>query len=361
MQSMIPTDMQDLAKIQAETEMELLDYPNVVGVALGTKVSKEEDTGKPCISALVSTKLDKSMLAKGELIPNKVKDTQTDVVEIGEIFAGDFEPVTVTHGPGVQLLEKQEPAPREAPPIERDREAAAGAVSAQAVSTSLTRRVRPAEGGYSCGHYRITAGTLGTCCYDLSPFPGIPSRYYILSNNHVLANSNDARVGDPILQPGPYDGGIMPRDIIARLSRYVPIKFHTATSKPLNYVDAAIAEGNLQDLDREIYWCGYIKDLYVAPKVGDIVQKCGRTTGFTTGKVTNINATLDVNYGGGRVARFRNQIVTTNMSAPGDSGSVVMDRDEQAVGLLFAGSSTRTIMNNILLVQLLLKIRLHEK
>ena len=200
MQSMIPTDMQKLAKIQAETEMDLLDnYPNVVGVALGTKLAREKDTGEPCITALVSAKLDKSMLTKDELIPNKVKETQTDVVEIGEIFAGDFEPVTVTHGPGVQLVERQEPATREAPISERDQEAAAGAVSAAAVSNSLRRRLRPAQGGFSVGHYKITAGTLGTCCYDLSPFPSIPSRFYILSNNHVLANSNDAKLGDPIL------------------------------------------------------------------------------------------------------------------------------------------------------------------
>jgi hypothetical protein len=362
MQSMIPNDMQKLAGIQAEAEIELLDkYPNMVGVALGTKISNEQDTGEPCITALVSAKMDKSMLSKSDLLPNKIKDTPTDVVEIGEIFAGDFEPVTVSHGPGVHVLERQEPMGWEVAPSDRDHEATAGAISSAAVSNSLRRRIRPAQGGFSIGHYRITAGTLGTCCYDLTPFPGIPSRFYVLSNNHVLANANDARIGDPILQPGPYDGGNPSTDVIARLTRYVPIKFHTSTSKPLNYVDAAIAEGNFQDLSRDIYWSGVPRDLYVAPHVNDIVQKCGRTTGFTTGRVTNINATVDVNYGGGRVARFRNQIVTTNMSAPGDSGSLVMDRDEQAVGLLFAGSSTRTIVNNILLVQLLLKIRVHEK
>jgi len=359
---MIPSDMADLAKVQAETEMDLLDIPNVVGVALGTKMSKNEDTGKPCITALVSAKLNKSMLAKGELIPNKVKDIHTDVVEVGELFAGDFEPVTITHGPGVQLLERQEPATREGAAAGEPGVEAGGGVSASAaVSNALTRRLRPAQGGFSVGHYKITAGTLGTCCYDLTPFPGMPQRFYILSNNHVLANANDAKLGDAILQPGPYDGGTVPRDIIARLTRYVPIKFHTPTSKPLNYVDAAIAEGNLQDLSREIYWAGQPRDLYVAPRVNEIVQKTGRTTGFTTGRITNINATVDVNYGGGRVARFRNQIITTTMSAPGDSGSLVLDRDERAVGLLFAGSSTHTIINNILLVQILLKVRVHEK
>ena len=69
---------------------------------------------------------------------------------------------------------------------------------------------------------------------------------------------------------------------------------------------------------------------------------------------------MDVNYGGGRVARFAEQIITKAMSAGGDSGSLVMDREERAVGLLFAGSAVSTIINPIDLVQSLLKIRLTE-
>jgi hypothetical protein len=215
-------------------------------------------------------------------------------------------------------------------------------------------------GGFSVGHYKITAGTIATCVYDLKTVPGIPERYYILSNNHVLANSNNARIGDPILQPGPYDGGSIPADIIARLSRYVPIRFKSASAPvPLNLVDAAIAEGKFHDLNREIYWIGYVKQVKSNPMVGDLVEKTGRTTNFSTGKILSNNAIVDVNYGGGRVARFARQIVTTVMSAPGDSGSLVCDIKEGAVGLLFAGSSKVTIINSILYVQSLLGIRLH--
>lgn len=349
MNPILPSDMEAIAAIQNDHEASLLDLPNVVGVGIGTKQKGDRDTGEPCLTALVAAKLDKSLLSDAELVPKKVDKVNTDVVEVGYIFAGD------------------QPLPSDATALRSDLPPEPGAVPSTdfntlaATSVSLRTRVRPAMGGYSVGHHRITAGTLGTCCYDLTPFPGMPGRYYILSNNHVLANANDARIGDPILQPGPFDGGTYPADAIARLARYVPIKFHTPTTKPLNYVDAAIAEGNFHDLSREVYWSGCVKSLYTAPKVGDIVQKTGRTTGFTTGRVTNINATVDVNYGAGRVARFRDQIITTVMSAPGDSGSLVMNRDEAAVGLLFAGSSSRTIINNILLVQLLLKVRLHEK
>ncbi|NIU63493.1 MAG: hypothetical protein GWN66_23410, partial [Pseudomonas stutzeri] len=65
-----------------------------------------------------------------------------------------------------------------------------------------TAKWRPAPGGVSIGHVDITAGTLG--CLVVRG-----DHIYILSNNHVLANSNEAEPGDAILQPGPHDGGTM--------------------------------------------------------------------------------------------------------------------------------------------------------
>mgnify|MGYP000229832801 CR=1 FL=1 len=315
----------------SEKEKEVLfAKQNIVGVGTGHKIKESKDTGEPCITVFVSQKLDRALLRSEDIVPEEIAGFKTDVVEAGEIFAGpansDTERISTKEELGIEVLRQ---------------------------------RVRPAMGGFSVGHYRITAGTIATCVYDLRPFPGIPRRYYILSNNHVLANSNNARIGDPILQPGPYDGGRVPTDVIARLSRFVPIKFKTSTSAPLNYVDAAVAEGEFHNLSREIYWIGYVKQVKSNPRVGDIVEKTGRTTNFTTGKIIALNATVDVHYGGGRVARFARQIVTTAMSAGGDSGSLVCDIKEGAVGLLFAGSSTVTIINNILYVQALLGIRLH--
>ena len=83
-----------------------------------------------------------------------------------------------------------------------------------------------------------------------------------------------------------------------------------------------------------------------------LVKKTGRTTHFTTGRVTALNATVNVGYGGGKVAKFVNQIITTDMSAGGDSGSLVLDWQNRPVGLLFAGSSVATILNPIATVQL---------
>jgi hypothetical protein len=88
------------------------------------------------------------------------------------------------------------------------------------------------------------------------------------------------------------------------------------------------------------------------------VKKTGRTTNFTTGRVTVIGATVNVNFGGGQIAKFCNQIVTTDMSAGGDSGSLVLDLANKPVGLLFAGSAVATILNPIATVQLALWVRL---
>lgn len=320
----------EIAEATTTEHEDLFSKQNVVGVAAGNKITDDVDTGEPCITVFVTHRVEADKLSSKDLISPELKGYKTDVIVTGEIFAGPAK----DHKESVVMSEEL------------------------GIET-LRQRVRPVMGGFSVGHYRITAGTIATCVYKMWPFPGIPAKYFILSNNHVLANSNNARIGDPILQPGPYDGGTIPRDIVARLSGYVPIRWKTPTYIPLNYVDAAIAEGEFHTLNREIYWIGYVKQVKSNPRVGDIVEKTGRTTNFTTGRILAIHATVDVNYGGGRVARFADQIVTSNMSAGGDSGSLVCDISEGAVGLLFAGSSRVTIANSILQVQSRLGIRLH--
>lgn len=302
---------------------------NVVGMGYGIKWSNGEPTGKPALLALVSQKVDKEELGPNDMIPKKIGEMQTDVLAVGEPFAGQAEPIEV----GIELL---------------------------------ARRSRPASGGYSVGHRNITAGTIGTCVYDMVGTPGnpvgMPQHYYILSNNHVLANSNNATPGDAVLQPGPFDGGVDPSDRIAALSRFIPITFDPPVPRALhrNLVDAAVAEGQFHDLKREIHWVGHLRGWRPRAQVtvGTVLHKTGRTTNYTTGRITAVNATVDVNYGGGKVARFRDQILTTPMSAGGDSGSLVADRDNLAVGLLFAGSPLVTILNQIQHVRSLLRVEI---
>jgi hypothetical protein len=333
-------EVASVEKAQAAVQEDFLSAEkkrsNVVGMGIGVKWKKGQPTGEPALLVLVSQKLDRDLLSKSEMVPPKLAEMQTDVLAVGVPFAGG------------------------------------GAPSDAGIQT-LARRVRPAKGGYSVGHKDITAGTISTCVYDILPGGtvsppahgvGIPPRFYVLSNNHVLANSNAAALGDAVLQPGPFDGGVNPSDRIAALSRFVPITFQPPI--PLanhnNLVDAAIAEGQFHDLDREIYWAGPVRGWRrkASVTVGTLVKKTGRTTNFTAGRITAVNATIDVNYGGGLVARFRDQILTTAMSAGGDSGSLVTTLDNIAVGLLFAGSSAVTIANQIENVRSLLRVEVAE-
>ncbi|MCX5946507.1 MAG: hypothetical protein NTZ53_14700 [Cyanobacteria bacterium] len=227
-------------------------------------------------------------------------------------------------------------------------------------------RHRPAPGGVSVGHVSITAGTLGSRAIGLTaPWN---NRHLILSNNHVLANSNAARVGDSILQPGPADGGRHPGDQIAVLARWVPINFGGAA----NVIDAAFGWAWHERIRGEQYYISGGRAAYyrtgtapLAASLGLIVGKSGRTTGLTQGRVTQIGVSVNVNYGAGRVALFRNQIAIQSVnanpfSAGGDSGSLIWHwaNGVRPVGLLFAGGGGTTFANPIGSVLAALNIRL---
>ncbi len=227
-------------------------------------------------------------------------------------------------------------------------------------------RHRPAPGGVSVGHTAVTAGTLGSRAIGLTaPWT---NRHLILSNNHVLANSNAARVNDSIIQPGTADGGRHPADQIAVLARWVPINFGGAP----NFVDCAIGWAWHERIRGEQYYVsGGVGRHYrtgtvpMPASLGLPVGKSGRTTGLTQGRVTQIGVSINVNFGGGRVALFRNQIAIRSVnnnpfSAGGDSGSVIWHwaGGLRPVGLLFAGGGGTTFANPIASVLSALNIRL---
>ena len=72
--------------------------------------------------------------------------------------------------------------------------------------------------------------------------------------------------------------------------------------------------------------------------------KSGRTTNVTYGQVLQVDVTVRVQYGAGKIATFTDQVMAGAMSQPGDSGSAVLDAtNDELVGLLFAGSDTSTV------------------
>jgi hypothetical protein len=226
-------------------------------------------------------------------------------------------------------------------------------------------RIRPAPGGVSVAHFRVTAGTIG--CLVVGRNPPRNSRLMVLSNNHVLANSNNAVYGDCIAQPGPADGGRCPQDQIAILERFVPINF----AGGVNYVDCATGWAWPDRVRRELVYLSRgtpvffrISSAIAAPALGMIVGKSGRTTQLTQGRVTGLGATINVNYPGGRVALFRDQIAiqgtSGQFSAGGDSGSSIWTWNPQRnpVGLLFAGGGNVTFANRMTRVVAALDINL---
>ncbi len=340
---------EDVKILKANSVKAFKQKLNVNGVAVGHKIVNGKDTGELCVTVLVTKKVAQSQLLGKDLIPQSVDGITTDVREVGKIVA----------------------------------------------FKGRTDRWRPALGGVSIGHYLITAGTLGAFVKDSTT-----GETLILSNNHVLANSNSASKGDDIIQPGAADGAAYPDDIIAVLERFVPIQFSgsgnggnggdggggdgnggdsgtgggcpiaNSTSSALNFVakifsskhrlvpvkissavnevDAAVAKPTNNNLiSGEIIDIGIITGTKAA-EINMQVRKSGRTTGTTTGVIEMLDGTIDVGYGGNLVATFENQIVANYMSNPGDSGSLVVDGTKPlAVGLLFAGSDTSTVINPI--------------
>jgi hypothetical protein len=303
--------------------------PNVVGVGIGYKKKDGKTLDELSLVTMVRNKISTTSLSKEAVIPEELGGVKTDVIEVGQLRA----------------------------------------------MQTVRDRWRPVVGGVSIGHYKITTGTLGCIVYD-----SLQHTPRILSNNHILANSNSCSLGDPILQQGRSDGGILGRDTLALLTRFIPIKylssedlkplpdfivhwglklsdilknaqwreFFEKRSRRINQVDAALAKPlDACLVSDEVFMIGTPNGIQKA-SLGTEVQKCGRTTGLTTGTIELIKTTLVVSYGDSQSARFENQVVSTPMCQGGDSGSVIFaSNSTKVVGLLFAGSTQATIFNPI--------------
>ena len=173
---------------------------------------------------------------------------------------------------------------------------------------------------------------------------------YILSNNHVLARSGAAVVGENVSQPGLIDSGCRPKTIVAGFSE--------AASLGGSNVDAALAEVRPGSVDA----AGVILDVGIpanapgSPAVGMTVAKSGRTTGLTCGDVSSVLTDVSVQYQKGCnsgkkfVITYVDQMIvgSSTFSAGGDSGSLIVNASTaQPVALLYAGSSSTTIANPI--------------
>ena len=321
----------EVSELKRRTNKKLIKKANVIGMGVGFKETSGKKTDELSLTVLVRDKQPVSALSAKDRVPTDMDGIKTDVIRVGKVVA----------------LQSR-----------RDQR-------------------RPAPGGVSIGHFAITEGTLGLVVRDNNT-----NEKFILSNNHILANSNDAREGDGILQPGPGDGGKMPADKIAELVRFIPLKykgnnqgggsssdcplaqflssmantfaamsgsktrFAAIQADPVNLVDAAVARPeNESVVSEEIEGLGAANGT-VQATVGMHVKKSGRTSGITESEIRLIDTSITVGYGN-QEADFDHQLMTQAMSNPGDSGSVLVDENNRAVGLLFSGSDEVTFFNPI--------------
>jgi hypothetical protein len=330
-----PGDLSTVLTAKQNNVSRLLSRPNVVACGVGYKVTSEGPTDELSVVVSVSQKLPAAQLAESDLVPRNVDGIKTDVIQTG-------------------------------------------AFRAFQVRSKRWRPVIPP--GASLGHSNTSAGTFG-CLVRRG------NELFILSNNHVLANLNQCQLGDPILQPGRHDGGTA-EDKIATLAEFVPLDFggdapdcslagmlekvlNTLASAAgsshrilayqqtpgSNQVDAALAKPLQPEwVTPDILDIGRPQGTRSAT-LGTQVQKSGRTTGYTEGRIIQVDVTSQVSYGPGQ-ATFQGQLMASGMSKPGDSGSVILDMENYVVGLLFAGSDVATLLNPIQFVLRTLNVEL---
>lgn len=205
-------------------------------------------------------------------------------------------------------------------------------------------------GGISGANTNLTgqSGTIGYFCTQKSKIPR-RKEVYLLSNSHVFADLQKGKVDDSdlIMQPSPGEPGS--NRPIGTLVNYSPLKFNSDINDP-NHIDAAIAtlwrphqHKPLLPLIGAV--TGYVPKADI--QIGEAVRKFGRTTGYTEGHILSIYLDIWIRYDRTRQsAFFQNQLLIKSavpefkqFVAKGDSGSLVVDGEHHAIGLIFGGMS----------------------
>ena len=304
--------------------------PGVNGVGIGAKTVAGRRSGVTSIRVYVTRKRPSQYLPAGTELPRSIR-VKGRTVAIDVVQAGPFFPL--------HLLSRAD-----------ETRSLAGA----ATEDAYPHRYRPVPFGVSIAHQDVTAGTVGCLVTDNTDGSTV-----VLSNNHVLANSNLAEIGDPIVQPGPADQGIVGPDTVAHLKRYVEIKIGT-----INYADAAIAtpvgvgtfvnespEGVINPISSQhqpvgLLFAGDCSGMilacsasriaslldvsfpngFVVPSAYMLVEKVGRTTGWTVSSISDIGLEMKVAFPGG-VATFGDLFMMERFGHAGDSGSIIVQAE----------------------------------
>ena len=265
---------------------------NVTGVDIGFKYVNGQRSDDIVVRIHVREKIPESILESREVFPKEIDGVPIDIIE------AIYRPTTA---------------------IEYEFE--------------RKRRRDTIQPGISISRSNNTAGTFGAVVYD-----NFTDRQCILSNWHVLAGNYEASPGDDIIQPGSLDGGRLPGDRIGKLERSI---LNEDGDAAIAFLDKAYDRSvELAQLET-----GVIVESARGAQHGDILEKSGRTTGVTRGKIDGMGAyTLSYSVGAKTIEGFRIVSVidgnpnNEEISSGGDSGSIWYDPvTKEGVGLHFAG------------------------
>jgi hypothetical protein len=270
--------------------------PNVVGTGVSLKFKNGKLYEQPCIVIRVTKKIPN---LKDGAVPLEIDGWPTDVIEIGPM-----EPCSAFVEPACPL--------------------------------------RP---GNTIGNPKSnTFGTIGCLVrkrksgskIDESPFSDI----MLLSNNHVLANYNKAKKNDTLQHPGPpLNQPLSPSLKSAELFQWIELE----EAPFVNVVDAALAKP-IVPVSPDFQGFNYIPTALGVATMGMRVYIAGAQSGPQRGTIIDLAASVPFPvYGPLENVTFYPCIVTNDISNPGDSGSVLLNDNHEALGLLFgkgrAGSS----------------------
>jgi hypothetical protein len=236
-----------------------------------------------------------------------------------------------------------------------------------------TGAVELGTSGSNTNDSNVSGKTITCCGGTLGSLVTRGGTQYILSNNHVLARSDAATIGDAIIQPGLIDANCDKTQTrtVANLTQFVNLETEAKTASTSN-IDAAIAQvvsGNV-DSGGNILYLGATADANgvpvpgaphggsgVAATVNMQVAKSGRTTGLTCSTVIAMNTTTSIQYtkncdgtGTPFTVTYKNQVDVNGgeFSAQGDSGSLIVTQSTaDPVALLYGGSDVDTVANPI--------------
>ena len=300
----------------------LMNLQNVSAIGLGLKYINNINIFEPCLHVLVDKKLPSNSLTSNNIVPKNYMGIKTDVIEIGNLrFSSNDGLITQKFRPlesGCQLV----------------------------IYTQVNNKP-----------YEIT-GTLGCI---VSSVINRKRHHFILSNNHVLANFNETPIGEEIMQLNYSDEEIFDEDVVAHLTNFIPLNPTKNNTTHINYVDCAIAKVAHKSLiSNKVFNVGEITGVSKAI-LNEDVKKVGYYTGLTTGKILTLGATFNMYDSNNKKFIFKEQIIGKVKSDTGDSGSILLNNKNEAIGLIFGNSKngTHILVNDINMVLKKLNVEIY--